>query len=204
MERRAIMVDVDGVLIAHPHAAGWTATLERDLGIAPAALQRAFFAPHWDDVVHGRAALRSRLAPVLAALAPSVGYERFVSYWFDNDAHVNHALLAELARLRADGAELHLATVQEHERARYLWELLDFRRHFDGMHYAAALGCSKPDARFYRLVEEATGLDPAAIFFIDDKPANVAGARDCGWTAALWTGAETLHALIARHGWRVG
>jgi FMN phosphatase YigB (HAD superfamily) len=34
------------------------------------------------------------------------------------------------------------------------------------------------------------------IFFIDDSPANVAAARDCGWTAAVWTGNDTLGALM--------
>jgi putative hydrolase of the HAD superfamily len=71
------------------------------------------------------------------------------------------------------------------------------------MHYAAALGHSKPDARFYRLVEAEARLDPRAIFFIDDRMENVAGARDCGWTAALWTGQESLGDLILQQEWSV-
>lgn len=151
------MVDVDGVLVTHPNAAGWRVNLERDLGVPPAILQEAFFARHWADVVHGRAALRERLAPVLAELAP----------------------------------------------AAYLWDRLDFRSRFCGMHYAAALGCSKPAPQFYRAVEARTGLVPADIFFIDDQSANVAGARACGWTAAVWTGAETVRSLMAQQRWTV-
>ncbi|BCB19149.1 hypothetical protein [Bosea sp. ANAM02] len=63
------MVDVDGVVIMHPDPQGWSAHLERDLGLSTALLQSAFFAPHWHDIVLGRAGLRERLAPV-AALPP--------------------------------------------------------------------------------------------------------------------------------------
>lgn len=190
------MVDVDGVLLVHPDAGGWSANLERDIGLSASALQTAFFEPHWEDVVHGRAMLRERLAPVLADIAPQVTCEALIAYWFSNDAHLNHALLAELVSLRAGEIEVHLATVQEHERARYLWRDLGLCRAFDGLHYAADLGCSKPAPDFYRAIEARTGFQPHDLFFIDDKAANIEGAMKCGWAAALWTGNETLRALL--------
>jgi len=201
MNRRAIMVDVDGVLVRHPDPGGWSAQLERDLGIPTARLQKAFFTPHWDDVIHGRAALRDRLAPVLAEIAPRVGCDMLIDYWFENDAHLDQRLLVELGDLRRDGFELHLATVQEHDRAAYLWDRLGLRDHFDGMHYAAGIGHAKPAAEFYRAIERRTGLAPPAIFFIDDSPANVAAARACGWMAALWSGEDALRSLMAARGW---
>jgi putative hydrolase of the HAD superfamily len=196
MQRKAIMVDVDGVLIAHPDARGWSANLERDLGIPVAALHDGFFRRHWADVVHGRAALRDRLACALAEFAPSVSPAALIEYWFANDAHIDTQLLAELQHLRKAGFELHLATVQEHERAAYLWDRLALKDSFDGMHYAAALGCSKPDHAFYRAVEAAAQITPDAIFFIDDKIDNIEAARACGWAAALWTGDSSVRELM--------
>jgi putative hydrolase of the HAD superfamily len=204
MQRKAIMMDVDGVLIVHPNASGWGVNLKQDLGISPEFLQKAFFKPHWDDVAHGRAALRERLMPVLAEIAPSVTCDTLIEYWFNNDAHLDHRLLCEIEVLRSQGLEMYLATVQEHERAKFLWERLDFQSKFDGIYYAAALGCLKPATAFYRCIEDKTGLVPDEIFFIDDKLENVASARDCGWTAALWTGENTLRSLIAEQRWNVG
>jgi len=201
MRRKAIMVDVDGVLITHPNAGGWSANLENDLGISPASLHEVFFRRHWDDVVHGRAALRDRLALALAELAPSISPTTLIEYWFDNDAHIDEQLLAELQHLRNAGLELHLATVQEHERAAYLWDRLELRNSFDGIHYAASLGFSKPDHAFYRAVEAAVKIGPEAIFFVDDKIDNVKAARECGWAAALWTGESTVRELMHEIQW---
>jgi putative hydrolase of the HAD superfamily len=197
MAIKAIMVDVDGVLLVHPDAKGWSVDLERDLGLSGSKLQSFFFDLHWDDVIHGRASLRERLDPVLQEIAPHVSCDELIDYWFRNDAHVNQALLAELGSIRREGIAVHLATVQEHERARYLWEVLDFRSRFDGMHYAAELGCAKPDPLFYKRVELRTGFKPEDIFFIDDRPANVAAAHECGWGAALWKRDVALKSLIS-------
>lgn len=194
------MVDVDGVLIVHPDPRGWSGELERDIGVPTAKLQTAFFQQHWDEVVHGRANLRERLEPVLREIAPQVLCDQLIDYWFSHDAHVNEPLLQELASIRTAGIEVHLATVQEHERARYLWETLGFRSSFDGMHYAGELGCSKPAAAFYRGVEARTGFRPQELFLIDDRVENVEGARACGWRAALWTGKDTLTALLSAAG----
>ena len=198
MAIQAIMVDVDGVLLVHPDERGWSANLERDIGISASNLQTDFFDRHWDDIIHGRASLRERLAPVLQGMSPQVTCDELIGYWFSNDAHINNALLAELAALRADGMEIHLATVQEHERARYLWEELDLRSSFDGLHYAAELGCAKPAARFYKSIEARTGFRPWDLFLIDDRIENVEGAIKCGWAAALWTGKDTLQSRIPK------
>lgn len=190
------MVDVDGVLIVHPNAKGWSVHLERDLGLSASTLQAEFFEPNWDDIIRGRASLRERLGPALKIMAPHITFDELVDYWFSNDAHLNHDLLAELDGVRANGTQVHLATVQEHDRASYLWEALDFRSRFDGLHYAADLGSVKPEPQFYKCIEARTNFDARDLFFIDDKIANVEGAIICGWAAALWTGKDTLRSLM--------
>jgi putative hydrolase of the HAD superfamily len=191
-----LMVDVDGVIIRHPSPSGWSTHIEEHLGVPRAALQALFFRQHWGDIVHGRAALRERLAPVLLKIAPHVSCDQLIRYWFEGDAHLDDALLAQLAEVRASGVALHLVTVQEHERASYLWRTLNLRDHFDDMHYAAQLGVSKPSQAFYEAVERRVSLPPSAIAFVDDDLTNVQAARVRGWNAVLWTPGSHLHALI--------
>ncbi|MBS0489553.1 MAG: HAD-IA family hydrolase [Proteobacteria bacterium] len=195
---KALMVDVDGVIVVHPDPAGWSTNLKRDLGLAIELLQEKFFAPNFHDIVHGRAALRERLAPVLADIAPHLTCDQLCAYWFENDSHLDHDLLDQLAAFRARGYALHLATVQEHERAAYLWNDMGLKDRFDAIHYAADLGHAKPADGFYAAIEARTGYAPSDLFFIDDKAANVLAAQARGWKAAVWTGQDRLADLIAR------
>lgn len=197
MKLKALMVDVDGVLV-HPRAGGhWSEALETDLGLSRAALERAFFAPHWDDIALGRADLHERLAPVLTEIAPHLTSDALADYWFAADARLDETLLADLADLRAGGLILHLATVQEHHRARYLWETLGLRHRFDAMHYAADLGSAKPDPAFYTAIEARTGFAANELALLDDRPGNVAAAQARGWGGLLWDGGRPIGELLA-------
>jgi putative hydrolase of the HAD superfamily len=186
------MVDVDGVVVIRPDGRSWAADLEADLGVGHEDLQRAFFRAHFEEVVRGRAGLRERLALALAEIAPAVPPEALIAYWFAKDAHLDHALLADLGRLRAAGQPMHLATVQEHLRAAYLWDTLKLRDRFDAMHYAADLGFTKVEPGFYRAVEARTGHAAADLLLIDDSAHCVEAARAAGWRAHLWTPASRL------------
>lgn len=196
---KALMVDVDGVVIT-PRPGGWAARMEADLGLSYAVLAQHFFTPHWDDVVMGRADLLERLAPMLARHAPRLTADQLAAYWFDRDAQLDEPLLADLAEVRAAGVALHLATVQEHRRAAYLWETLGLRDRFDGIHHSAAYGCGKPDRAFFDAVAARTGYAPAEMLLLDDRPENVEAARAAGWRAALWDGTERLAQVLARGG----
>lgn len=197
MALRALMVDVDGVLIRHDPGLRWDSRLREDLGVDPEDLSSRFFAKHFADVTHGRADLAERLDVVLAEIAPRVPASRLMEYWFGHDAPVDATLLGDLRRAKKRGLQLHLATVQEHHRARYLWEELDLRADFDGMHYSAELGCAKPDAAFFTAIEGRVDLAPEEMLLLDDRGENVDAARGCGWAAHLWTPASRLRDVLA-------
>jgi putative hydrolase of the HAD superfamily len=116
------------------------------------------------------------------------------------NAHLDHDLLDQLADVRGRGIALHLATVQEHRRADYLWRTLGLRDRFDAMHYAADLGWAKPAQEFFAAVEARTGFEPTELFFIDDKPDNIEAARSRGWRGTVWTGRRRLADLMREAG----
>lgn len=61
-------------------------------------------------------------------------------------------------------------------------------------------GMVKPDPAIYRLCLDRNGLAAGDCVFIDDNPANVAGARAVGIDAIHFTGPEALARELARRG----
>lgn len=62
------------------------------------------------------------------------------------------------------------------------------------------VGVLKPGPAIYRLLMDRNRLRPEDCIFIDDSPANVAGARALGIDGILFTGAGALGAELARRG----
>ncbi|KRC80175.1 HAD family hydrolase [Sphingomonas sp. Root241] len=58
----------------------------------------------------------------------------------------------------------------------------------------------KPDPAIYALALKRFGLEGPDAVFVDDSPANVAGARDAGIHAVLFTNAEDFRAELVRLG----
>ena len=59
----------------------------------------------------------------------------------------------------------------------------------------------KPDPAIYALAIERFGIDPAGALFIDDNPANVAGAEAAGIAAHRFENATALEAELVTRGY---
>jgi len=190
---KALMVDVDGVVVRHLRPGHrWDADLEADLGVKPADLQRVFFEPHFKSIVRGLEPIEPRLTQALLEIAPNVTAQAMMAYWFEKDAALDHVLLGALAGYRARGLKLHLATVQEHRRADYLWTTLGLKDRFDGLQHSAAVGHAKPEPAYYAAVEARTGFASDELLLIDDSERNVeaaiaaGGGGGCGRANGRW------------------
>lgn len=183
------MLDVDGVLIDGRPEDGrhWQTSIEEDFGFAKESLNEHFFLPHWDDIVVGRKEMMEHLVAALAKVAPHVGADEFVSYWFERDSRLVQPLLEEMGAARAAGVRVFLATNQEHLRAEYLMSALGLRAHVDGIFYSAELGAKKPEAEFFTRVQKRVGVRGEEMLLIDDSAANVEAAVKAGWRAMVWT-----------------
>ncbi len=59
---------------------------------------------------------------------------------------------------------------------------------------------TKPDPRFYQIVEDETGINPARLLFTDDLADNIAAAEARGWQGHLFDGPEGWAARLVQAG----
>jgi putative hydrolase of the HAD superfamily len=200
---RAVLFDVDGVLINGYHfrpelRVKWDEHLERDMGVNPDRFRAEFIYELFvKQVIVGRMSLLDGLDRVL----PGLGYRgpslAFARYWLEKDSNINQPLLDLVAKLKAVGTPLYIATNQEHLRAQWLWGNLGFRDHFEDIFYAARIGATKPHKPFFDWVSNRLGPQSEPPLFFDDTPEVVKAARAHGWEAVEFTGL----ADAAEHPW---
>jgi len=171
-----LALDIDGVVsLAQPGSPRpWYATLQADWGFTHEEMARDFFYGEFMEVLRGRLDL--------------------YAYWFDKDAVIDRAVLAQAdAWRRRTGGRCFTASNQEHHRIAYLRDRVGLGVHFDEIIYSAALGVCKPDRVFFTNAQARMGVSVAqSILFVDDSAANVDAARACGWRAMLYRGPDSL------------
>jgi len=193
-----LVLDIDGVVV---HSApDWPEKLRASWGLAVDELLGFFDSPPFAQVLQGRldvyVALHEWLGP--KGLADRV--QEFVGFWFENDSIIDREVLAMADAWRGrTGGRVFAASNQEHHRVAFLRDHRGLGAHFDEIVYSAALGVCKPDRVFFTNAQARMGVTAArAILFVDDRPANVDGARMCGWRAALYRGRESLARVLAQ------
>lgn len=180
-----LALDVDGVIIDGFPKNRWDETLETDLGIKPEVLFENFFKPHFREILIGNEPMMPVIERVFSELDIAVPAQRFVDYWHGKDANVRHDVI-EAAKnwQQRNSGRLVLATNQEPVRAKYLWQDLAFKDHFELMIVSCELGAEKPEPIYFQRADELLKRSPGQpIIFIDDIERNVEGARAHGWNA---------------------
>jgi HAD superfamily hydrolase (TIGR01509 family) len=71
---------------------------------------------------------------------------------------------------------------------------------FDVAAMSFEIGVMKPDPRIYAEAARLAGVDPADVFYTDDRPENVAGAQAAGFDAVLFTTPAALSAELWQRG----
>ncbi|MBD3647061.1 MAG: HAD-IA family hydrolase, partial [Pseudomonadales bacterium] len=89
-------------------------------------------------------------------------------------------ILDRVQSLRATGIRCCLASNQQTWRADYMSRDLGYAALFDAEFYSCHLGSVKPDAAYFSAIVERLPDPPSQMLFIDDRDANVDGARACG------------------------
>jgi putative hydrolase of the HAD superfamily len=79
-------------------------------------------------------------------------------------------------------------------------QFADVFGHFDALVLSHEVGARKPSAAFFEHCRRLAGCAPEECLFIDDLPANVAGAVACGWHGIVYTPEGALRRHLAELG----
>ena len=198
---RALLIDVDGVLVLppQPFSLGLTG-LKSAADLLHQNVRRraatAFFTGPFQSAITGQADLKELLVPLMTKLDLPGTPDTLMAEWFAAENHPNIPLLSEVRALRATGWPVYLATNQERHRLKYLLNEMQLGQFVDGEFASCTVGIRKPDAAYFQQVQERLGLSPQRIVFWDDAPGNVAGALAAGWTAHLYTDVAGFRAVM--------
>jgi 2-haloacid dehalogenase len=103
-----------------------------------------------------------------------------------------HETVEILAELRERETPLYALTNWSHETFPIARPRFPFFDWFAGIVVSGEVRLLKPDARIYRHLLDTHGLQAADCVFIDDSPANVAGAASVGITGVHFQSPERL------------
>lgn len=194
MTLKAVLFDMDGV-IRHWDEVGERAG-EEAAGLPRGAITAvAYSIPEFWQTQVGTVTARQWADAVGAALAERYGEGARVAadVYFAYAGRVDTEMVGLVAavRERATVALLSNATDQLREHLAH-HELMDA---FDVVFCSAEIGMAKPDVAIYRHAADVLGVAPQECFFTDDRPENVAGAREAGMRAEVFTS----HADLVEH-----
>lgn len=165
--------------------------------LPPGTIDGLLFESGWDDACErGRFELAELLEQLRAMLGLAAGPDADAvlrAAWaqaFEPDPAVVGWLpwaICRTALFTNNGPLLEVAL--DHELARV-------GERFEERLFSWRLGVTKPDPAAFERATEALDVDPAAIFFVDDSPANVAAAEAAGWRGHRFTDALTFRAVL--------
>lgn len=113
--------------------------------------------------------------------------------------HLRDGTVALLEDLAAAGYRLALLSNAPADFAEAMVEQ-PVARFFEHLAFSCFLGSVKPEPDCYRAVLGMLGARPADVVFIDDRPANVAGAAAVGIHGVHFTTPEAVRTALAGHG----
>ena len=157
----------------------WQASFEADLGVSAAVFTDFMFnSGQFDAILTGKRDLLDLLADWIAAHSVPHSAEAVLDYWLGKDAHPDPQVMDWLAACPIPGV---IATNNEAHRAKYIWEIMGLRDKVQKIFASGPLGVKKPAAKFFKAIEDWSGLAPQDILLIDDSEKNILAANALGW-----------------------
>ncbi|QFU10112.1 ?-D-glucose-1-phosphatase [Rhodobacteraceae bacterium THAF1] len=173
--------DFDGVLNVNPggEVFPWVSTLDRDIGIPPASFRRFLNVPgQARDVLNGDCDLLDRLNGWIADEGHAISAEDFLAHWLTADDRPD---AEAVGWMQAHAGRKVIGTNNPTARARYIAARTDAGRAAEHVFASGEMGVAKPDAGFFRQIEDWAKLPPNDLLLIDDSGKNITAAAKRGW-----------------------
>jgi putative hydrolase of the HAD superfamily len=109
----------------------------------------------------------------------------------------NDAVCSLVPRLRTGYRLLLGSNTTELHAQRFRHEFRDTLQHFAHLVLSFEIGVRKPRPGFFQHCQRQAGVPATECLFIDDLPANVEGARACGWHGIVYRDPADLRGCLA-------
>lgn len=107
-----------------------------------------------------------------------------IDIWLQENVIPNKPALDKLQDLQGQGFQCVLGTNQDGLRKPYIENWLNEQGLGDlELFMSCDMNCAKPDAFFYKSIEESLGRTSSEILLLDDTYNNIEGAKDARWNA---------------------
>lgn len=198
MDLTTVLLDLDGV-VRHFDPAR-VESVESRHGLRPGILHGTAFEPELlERVITGRISRSHWVREV----GNRVGHPLAAQECFADRGLVDDAVLAEVDALRSQGVVVAVLTNGTDTIPAETAELgLDTR--FDAIFNSAEIGFAKPDRRVFEAVCSRLEVDPTEVFFTDDSPSKLKGAREVGMTTHVFEGIDSFRRQLAQAGFSIG
>jgi putative hydrolase of the HAD superfamily len=152
--------------------------------------------PLEDDYEAGRISTPEFLKRVRQACRLRCSDEVLCAAYVDIFHTRNEEVIALLPQLKRRYRLLLASNTNELHAKQFLAQFADIARYFDALVLSHEAGARKPTAAFFTHCQRLVSCAPEECVFIDDLPANVAGARAHGWHGIVYTSFADLRARL--------
>lgn len=184
----AVLFDLDGVVRHFDH----DPDLERRHGLPEGSVTRAALAaPLLDDVTCGRITR----AEWIRTVGEQLGSPEAAEEWGRTPFHIDPDLIELALELRALDVITAILT-NGTDTIPQETASCDLDRHFHPIFNTAEIGFAKPDPRAFTHALDALQLPGDSVFFTDDSPSKLVGAREVEMHAHAFVGIGPLRAAL--------
>jgi putative hydrolase of the HAD superfamily len=182
---RFLLSDLDGVILKKEYY--FSDRFCEKYGV-PKEVVQDFFKNEFQQCLVGQADLREVLSVKLVEWGIDESVDTILSFWFEHERTLDESVLEKVKMLRESGVRVYISTNNEKLRAQYVWDVLGFKKSFDGIFASGEVGFKKPTEAFWKHVWQALALtdvlaEKSDVEVWDDDMQNCEGAQQFGFNA---------------------